>query len=63
MHIILDATEIQRLEKTETYQHLITSRKCTRVYDEVALLDRRAESSVVIKGDILIDFNYFYGCL
>jgi hypothetical protein len=36
-HISLDATEIQRLEKTEPYQHLIISRKCTRVCDEAAL--------------------------
>jgi hypothetical protein len=36
-HISLDATEIQRLEKTEPYQHLIISRKCTRCGDEAAL--------------------------
>jgi len=36
-HISLHATEIQRLEKTEVYQHLIISWKCTRVCDEAAL--------------------------
>ena len=36
-HISLDATEIQRLEKTEAYQHLTISRKCTRGGDEAAL--------------------------
>ena len=36
-HINLDATEIQRLEKTEPYQHLTISRKCTRVCDKAAL--------------------------
>jgi hypothetical protein len=37
MRVNLDATEIQRLEKTEPYQHLIISRKCTTVCDEASL--------------------------